>query len=199
MPQSSTVVITLTPQQIARADAAAHIKRARAIAENYKPRNNFIGDDITAQENHLIGDRAELACCSFLGEHRVTWHDGTGPDWRGLPDITAGPIKIDTKARRKNWYDLICPHELIKPDRAYVAIGAELHPDYHLIGWSWGHELMAAELAELQPGRPARIIRQGDPRLKDCADLLPLCFPEDSGELAKLVAGRRLRRFGWRG
>lgn len=100
----------------------------------------------------IMGVRAECAGKTYLW--MTTWHIEVLQQITGdICDLEHPRVLIDVKGVPRHGHQLISPPKTIKRSWAYLLVSAQEHPRYWIRGWTWGHELAAAPLKELQENR----------------------------------------------
>ena len=154
------MIVTLTPEMIAEADLVG-LTRQQDAARNGRKTTSTFGFERLLLGNR-VGARGERA--GKIVFDPIHWHkyDIGGPDLGSFIDVKA-------TAYRPPW--LKAEAGTVKPEYAYVLVGAADHPHYDVIGWIWGHELLTVPLTEPQAGRPAHVVTDTSPRLRPIHDL----------------------------
>jgi hypothetical protein len=159
------ITIVLTQKQIEEADRIGMLRQQSAVKERRPAHNNAPEDPEEALAMHVRGARGERAAKVFLDP--VTWKAFV-KKVRGVVELDDF---IDAKAVRSRSHRLFV--QLDDESRlAYLLINAERHPEYDLIGWAWGREIMLDRYkCEPRPKRPCYAVKPDDPILRDPLDL----------------------------
>jgi hypothetical protein len=149
-----SVLISLTPEQLAAAEAEAQRRQQQNEARGLRGRNNAPSRGQTALEMHRLGCVGELAVAVFLGLEDSVFANETAV--RGSTDLPGG---IEVKTRSKSHYDLIV-QKRENPSKKFVLVTFEDQKTL-LHGWCYGHEAMDERYwADPAGGRPAYFVPQ---------------------------------------
>jgi len=149
--------VTLTPIEIEFCDWLGVERNRARNATGSKHTNNRQITEAGAIAGHILGTRTECAAKTYF--YMTTWHIEILSDVNklgSLPDLSHQRGNIDVKGVLQHSHQLLSPAAAIKPDWFYVLVSTLDHPRYWIRGWCRGHDLAAAPVRELQPGRLSR-------------------------------------------
>lgn len=146
------IQISLTTEQLERAQQEAHRRQAVNEARGLRGRNRAAATGPKALEMHLLGCIGEIAVAVHLGleEHAFSESEAV----RGSCDLPGG---IEVKARPRHGYDLLVQLD-DDPSKLFVLV---THQDCttRIVGWARGRDVMRnSYVRELVRGRPCYVI-----------------------------------------
>lgn len=165
------IKIDLTPEELAEADEVGRARREHGKKTKLTPGGGLNTTEDVELDIDIQGARGEKAT------HRLfpglVWHKAVGRtdlcDIGDFIDVKTPLQKYDEKRR-----SLIHHPDAIKTHWAYVLTLPDRPPRFWAIGWAWGHELLAAPLVELVPGRQCHLLQPFVPPLRGMEDLISL-------------------------
>jgi hypothetical protein len=153
------MIIHLEEVAIKFADKVGTLRRMAAIELGRKSTNNCVVDNQRALAMDIMGARAEAA--GYLALKPIKWHCYVDKDVRDLPDL--GDF-IDVKGIEREHHSLVV-QSTGKPHWAYLLVDGSRHPDYSMVGWLWGSEVMQDRFWRDPAGdRPAYFVPRAELR-----------------------------------
>jgi hypothetical protein len=153
------VWVTLTPIEIEFCDQLGIDRNTLRTRSGSRHTNNRRVSEAQAILGHQLGTRTECAGKTYLW--MTIWHIEPLADPSKVPDLEHPRMNIDVKGVQQHHHQLISPAAALKHDWAYLLVSAQEHPRYWIRGWCRGHDLAAAPVRELQPGRPCHAFLPG--------------------------------------
>ena len=167
--------VTLTPEQIARADEVGKKRQENRLRVGAVNRNNKPTNAVADLADHIFGARCELA--SHIGLETKSWLDFAETLGRKRADLDGF---IEVRGRKESRHNLIVQYT-DPPEWAYVTVCAALHPDYSIDAWCWGWQVQQDKYKRsLVPGRPAYVISPADMMMKSAYELKQLVLTRAS-------------------
>lgn len=189
------VYITLSPQQLERAELEAQRRQSLNEQRGLRGRNNAPAYGSKALEMHRLGCIGEMAVASMLGLEQLLFSNQEAR--RGSSDLPGG---IEVKTRSRHGYDLLVQLG-DNPEKTFVLVTHQEHTT-QVVGWIGGRDAMRSEyIRELVRGRPCYVVPRGQLRPVTEDWSLSDMAPEQPGrdlETSLKLPAEVLRELDWK-
>lgn len=133
--------VSLTPEQMARADAEGLRRHTVNIANGVRPTPDAPKDEAEAQRIHILGARGELGAAVYYGVEDRVFNTLTAEAGRGVGDIDGTRIDVKATARKNPPWLQVWKRSAAAADKIFLLVVVDA-PDVELQGWIDGEELI---------------------------------------------------------